>query len=213
LAYCSGVSQEISAISLYLNDPFHPHSTSLLSWVDGSIHSSLMPKFSIYMSERIATMHEESAGTLSSDAGPLFRAFPSLKGLLKSGPEQMVAGLYASLRSKARILSVEDLENSLFLLNKDLRKLQSSRRLSLEPLIAVHPLFSLRQGSLSPKSAALVDLRLSRLIREQPGTVHQYQWTLKAMDYIADLSLFWGLISPDNFAYREVAAESLVLCM
>lgn len=165
------------------------------------------------MSDRIATMHEESAGTLSSDAGPLFRAYTSLKGSLKYNPQQVVAGLYASLRSKAPVLSVEDLENSLFLLGKDLRKLQGSRKLSLEPLIVVHPLFSLRQGSVSPKSAALVDLRLSRLVREQPATVHQYQWTLKALNFLEDLSLLWRLISPDNFAYRELAAGSLVLDM
>lgn len=165
------------------------------------------------MSENIITTHEESARTVSSDAGPLFHAFASLKGSQKYNSEQVVVGLYASLRSKAQSLSTEDLENGLFLLGKDLRKMKSRPTFSLQPLLEVHPLMSLRQSPISPKSTALVDLRLNRLVREEPAIVHQYQWTLKAFEYLADLSLLWGLISPDNFAYRERIAGSMVFCM
>lgn len=161
------------------------------------------------MSENVITMHEESARTLFSDSGPLFHAFTSQK----YDAEQVVKGLYASMRSKAQSLSIEDLENGLFLLGKDLRKMKSRPTFSLQPFLEVHPLISLRQSSISPKSSALVDLRLNRLIREEPASVHLYRWTLKAFEYVADLSLFWGLISPDQYAYRERIAGSMVFCM
>ena len=165
------------------------------------------------MRENIISTHEESARTLSSDTGPLFHAFTSLKGTLKYDSEQVVKGLYASMRSKAQSLSTEDLENGLFLLGKDLTKMKSHPTFSLQPFLEVHPLMSLRQSSISPKSSALVDLRLNHLVREEPAIVHQYQWTLKAFEYLADLSLLWGLITPDHYAYRERIAGSMVFCM
>ena len=156
-------------------------------------------------------MRQDSVKSKSSDVVSLFRAFTTVKVSLNYVCDQVKEGLYASLRSKAKTLIAEDLENGLFILGKDLHRMQSGRTLSLEPLLTVHPLMSLRKGSLSPRSSALVDLRINRLIREEVEIVHKYQWTLKALEFIEDLSVFWGLISPDNFAYRERATGSLVI--
>ena len=156
---------------------------------------------------------DSSSRNLSSDAYPLFRVISSCKDQLKFSPQQLIPGLYTYLRGKDKEITLEDLENALFLLGKDLVKVSPGRQISLDAFLTTHPLVSLRKGSLSPKSSILVETRLSRLIREEPVTMLRYQWVLKAFEFIADLSVHWGLIAPDMFVHRERAAGSLVGCM
>ena len=153
---------------------------------------------------------DDSIPTINSDftvtkAFNTFRIPPS-----KCPPERVLSSLEEYMNSKQEGLQVEELENALFLLGRELRKVSKGWDITLKPFVLVHPLLSLSRSIDSPKSSQLVEKELTKVIHSDPVLAGRYLWTVKAMEFVNDLALRWGILSIRHFAHRNHLRDSVV---
>ena len=97
---------------------------------------------------------------------------------------------------------VEDLENMLFMLARDLHTDFPKWTFSLSPLLAVHPLICLFPNQ-TPKVQARIELKLASLLDQDPTMMQKYRWTVKMLDAVSRLAALWGYFVAHDFNHRE----------
>lgn len=104
---------------------------------------------------------------------------------------------------------VEDIENSFFYCSKQYHTTFRDWQVSLQPLVAMHPLVSLytsETGAVKEK----IERKIRDLVKAELHLVHKYKWLLRVMDVMGRLAVKWRLFGRKQTEQRENCAGSLV---
>jgi hypothetical protein len=147
---------------------------------------------------------DENAISSTTDAALTLRALTGVAGLkTKEGSVQGVSTLFTRYVSEKTFgMTLTALENALFLLSKDRYDHSTVIKGGLKAFTTLHPLVVLVATSSSPKSIDLIEKEYHRIVSDIPGSVWQYKWTIKAMEFLNDLALKWGLLTVHQFTHR-----------
>ena len=120
-----------------------------------------------------------------------------------------VAGRLAEyFREKSSGGVLGDLESALFSLSKTaVDNEECWVRLSLQPLVRVHPLLDVAQCA-----GNIAESEVKVLLETEPEIVTQYQWTMRTIEWLGDLAVYWQLLTLSNFSHRySLSPTSMVL--
>lgn len=147
---------------------------------------------------------DENVISSTSDAALTLRALTGVAGLrAKEGYVQGVSTLFTRYVSQKTFeMTLTALENALFLLSKDRYDHSTVIKGGLKAFTTLHPLVVLVASSSSPKAIEVVEKEYHRVVEDIPGSVWQYKWTVKALEFLNDLALKWGLLTVHQFTHR-----------
>jgi len=149
---------------------------------------------------------------LSTDTLPTAQLFSSY--IPATPPQFDLDTAFLAFSSHISVLqsskSLSNLENTLFLLSKSLLKYPYWRDPSLRPLVTVHPYVVLasHRNTLDMSLAAEAEIR--RIIRNEPLVAQRYLWTMRAIGFLSDLAVVWGLVDSKDFAHRGNLRSTMV---
>ena len=116
--------------------------------------------------------------------------------------EEVSMRFAAYFREKTFSVAYTDLENQLFLLSKERFIHMSVISANLNAFTVLHPLLVLAVRNNAPKSVEALEKEFERVIASTPGLVPQYKWTMRAIQFLNDVAVKWGLITVHDFVPR-----------
>ena len=164
--------------------------------------------------ERGDSSSEEDCPTvLPEPQGQALRSLSLAVGVLpfQCDLSRIQARLTCYLREKTVYTSLEDLESSCAALCMSLREQLPDWSPSLKPLLAVHPLLSVACSEPNPALLSLAEDEIRRLRTHESEIVTEYQWIMRALELLGDLSVAWGLITLEDFGHRDENAAGSIL--
>lgn len=149
---------------------------------------------------------------LSTDTLPTAQLFSSY--IPVSPPQYDLSTVFIAFSAHISVLqsnkSLSDLENTLFLLSKSLMKYPYWRDPSLHPLVTVHPYVVLASHKNTLDMSLAAEAEIRRIIRKEPLVAQRYLWTMRAIEFLSDLAVVWGLVDSKDFAHRGNLRSTMV---
>lgn len=147
---------------------------------------------------------DDNALSSVTEAAVTLRALTTVTGVrAKEGSGQGVSTLLALyIRERTFGMTQTALENALFLLSKDRYIHSTVIKGGLKAFTTLHPLVVLAGRADSSQAIEAVEREYHRVVSDIPGSVWQYKWTVKALEFLNDLALKWGLLTVHQFTHR-----------
>jgi len=147
---------------------------------------------------------DENALSSATEAALTLRALTSVAGVRsKEGSTQNVSTLFPLyVREKTFGMTLTALENALFLLSNDRYNHSTVIQGGLKAFSTLHPLVVLAGRADTAQTIEAVEREYHRVVSDMPGSVWQYKWTVKALEFLNDLALKWSLLTVHQFTQR-----------